>query len=493
MSAELEAAILGAVFDADGPAIRSNAGALVDMAGLRQQDFLDPRIQICWPIVLRLAARSRPVDANTVFAGAQAAKKLQGSDLAWLQSLQSRNSMDGARFAQVAEQLRRISRARVLQGQLEEAQRQLKGGGDVFKIASSLEGICRDTAIDHASDDTADQDVLEIAAEWELRDQGKGRPLLVPTGIKLLDEYFRGFWPNLNVIMGLPSAGKTALVDSIIEQQLLMGLRVGIFGLEDGTRHLGERLIAKRLGIPVGDVGSAKLTGMLAERYGDVMQEVTTLLKAVVTYRHDTITAWEMCRRGTHWVRNLGVQCIYLDHGGEVEHDTAKFQDYRLAVGDSYRQMRNLARREQVPVVAVAHTTRASDEDEDRPPRAKDASESAYIERRARTMLGCWVKRGRPDEMRVTGVKNTKGRTGWTLALKRLTTAALIDQDGGEEVSLEQERRLEAKSKRLERVKETDEVKAERAAMAAARKPAKKPSPQAALGLAVVDDEKERA
>lgn len=482
MSKELEAAVLGAILDAEGPVLKSNPGALIDSAGLRATDFTEPRIRVAWGIAARLAERRRPVDAVTIFAAARSAGQLGDPDLTWLKTLQVSNALDRERFVVVVDQLRRSARGSDLAKSLTEAIDSLRRKGDVYNVASALEEVCRAAAMDHSQDETGDQDALEVGAEWEGGGDRVGSPLIVPTGVRIIDEHIGGFVPNLNVIAGLPSAGKSALAATMIEQQLRMGMRVGIFGLEDGTRWLARRLISKGLNIPVRLVGVQKIEGDLAERYPTVMQDVTNLLRGLTTYRHDTITVDEMCRRASHWVQNKGVQCIYLDHGGEVEHDLGKFNgEMRLAVGETYKRMRNTAIRYQVPFVTLAHTTRDSD-NEEVAPRARDLAESAYIERRSRKMLGCWRRMASPDEMRVTVLKDTEGRSGQTLVLKRITQSALIDPNEGEEISLEQERREEAKKKKLDRVQESADAKEAKEALEAdMRAKKKKRAPQGDL------------
>lgn len=478
---DIEALILGAVLDADGAVLASNAGALLDLAGLKHTDFSNAHVRNAWRIVETLIDRRRPVGADTVATAGATARVLPEGSGEWLRRLQGANTLDRSAFAEVVEQLRRRRRGEELRKVLAEGLAKLEAGDvEPSKVAAELEGQCHDVSVAGVGSDEVCNDVLELGIEWEKRDV-EGRPLLVPTGIRAIDEQIGGLPPNLSVFAGLPSVGKSALLATCIEQQLLAGFKVGLFGLEDGTRWLSKRIVARRLGIPVRDVGVKPLSSLTAEqqgRYPVVMQEAHALVSAgLVPFRRDTVSSAELVRRAAHWVQNLGVQCIYVDHGGEVEHDTARFEDFRLAVADTYRHVRNFAVRYQVPVVVLAHTNRASErpDGEEVPPRASDLAESAYIERRARLILGLWRRQGEADAMRVTVLKQTEGRAGQTLLLNRHTSAAMIDAESGHEVNLGAERAAEARKKREAREAEKL-AKAE--VLAKAREATKKPARQ---------------
>lgn len=492
MSADVEGLILGAVLDAEGAVLASNAGALLDLAGLKASDFVNAHVRNAWGVVEKLVERRRPVDAGTVAAAGATVKVLPDGALEWLRRLQGANTLDRNAFAEVVEQVRRRRRGDELKKTLTEALTRLEAGDvEPSRVAGELEGRCHDLAVAGVgADETGDSDVLELGLEWEKRDVA-GKPLLVPSGIRIIDEHIGGLPPNLSVWAGLPSVGKSALLATAIEQQLRLGFRVGLFGLEDGTRWLSKRIIARELKLPVRDVGVKRLDQLTAEqqaRYPDVMQATAALLKGLVTYRRDTISAADLVRRSAHWAQNLGVQCIYVDHGGEVDHDTARFDDYRLAVADTYRHVRNFAVRYQVPVVVLAHTNRASErpDGEEQPPRASDMAETSYIERRARLILGLWRRQGEAGVMRVTVLKQTEGRAGQTLLLTRHIEAAMIDAAEGHEVNLWAERMAEQRKKREARDVEK-QAKAEalaklRESEKAAKKP--KPPPQLAFGEA---------
>lgn len=474
--ADLESQILGCVLDAESPAVNSHASALLDLSGLSPGDFRDSRIRYAWQIAQRLASRQKPVDAMTVWATGRATKTFGPDDLAWLQGVAASNTLDTPRFVHLVDSVRTVARTAALRAGLLEIVGTLDGtSADLAKVSGQLEAMLGALSAADVDDDDASGDVFEIANQWERQESGAEPSVYLPTGVELIDATIKGFVPNLNVIAGLPSTGKSALLATILDALTSMGVRIGLFGLEDGTRWVAERIMARDLGIPLADVGVVKRVGELGERFVDCAARITNQLRLLTVYRRDTISVAELCRRGRSWKRNRGVRGIFVDHGGEIDHNATHAEDFRLKVGESYRQLRNLALSEAMPVVSLAHTVRPTDDNEERPPRTSELAESSYIERRARLMLGVWAKADEPDDVRVSVMKNTRGKRNVHMKIPRHTEAAMVQRAGGEFISLAAERRAAVVAKKLDAAEAREAVKAARDA---AKKAASKASPQ---------------
>jgi replicative DNA helicase len=465
MSANLEEVILGAILDAEGPVLQTSAGLLVEMTGMRPEDFSDARARVAWRVVARLAARRRPVDALSVYAAGRTTKLFGEDDLAWLQGLQHANSLDRERFSTVVEGIRVQARSKQLETALEEQLRVLRSGStDIARIAGDLDSTLKEIISAAEPDATGEDDVLEVSNDWDLQESGAAPPTLCPTGLPVFDELLGGWMQNLNIVGGLPSVGKSALLASCIDGQTAAGLKVGLFGLEDGTKWLARRVIAREMALPVRSVGFAKRTPEQAAQFGDVGARVSAQLRNLVTYRRSGLDVREMLRRAASWVRNRGVQCIWLDHGGELDHSAEGTEDqmaYRVA--RSYTQIRDFAVDYGVPFVVMAHTKRPFDGNEQRPPQMVELSDSSKIEKAARVFVGVWRKYSEPESMRATIVKATEGETGVTARIQRWKTAALLNGADWERIDLQKEAAMEARLKR-------EAKEAERAAAAEATK-----------------------
>lgn len=464
MSAQLEVALLGAILDAENHG--SNAAALLDMSGLRGSDMTDLRVKTAWQIVESLVRRRRPVDALTVYSAGMAARLLAEADAEWLRDVQSTNVVDREKFATVAEQLRTTNRTQRAARLIREALESLTTGADPGSVFASIEGTCADAAREGYVDGTGDEDIYALSEQMS-RAESNDAPVLLPTGIDAIDEVIRGFPPNLTVICGLPSVGKSALLGTIIDNQLRMGFKVGLFGLEDGTLWLPKRLIARDIGVPVRDVVGTKLQPEQAAKFQESANEYANRLKNLIVYRQESINSEEMARRAVDWIVNKGVRCIYVDHMGEVEHLRRSETDdqRRLAVAWSYRRLRNIGIKYGVPVVALAHTNRESAGkfgEEPRPPRLNEIAESREIEGMARLALGLWLGNNEPGFMRCTVLKQTEGERDVHIRLKRLTTSALVDAKEGERFSPFAEQMAKAREAKKQRDAEKSEERKRR-------------------------------
>lgn len=484
MSSSMELSLLGALLDAEGPAVRSNAGALLDRSGIKPEDLSDRRVATAWAIVQRLVQRRRPVDARLVHAAGLASRMLTAEDLGWLQGLQSSNDLDAERFADLSETVRSLSRAQGLTKVLERAIAELQQPNtDVSAVATTVETALREAVSLSSPDSDGSTDVLELAADWEAVEGPEHLTPIIPTGITAIDEVIRGWVPNLNVLIGLPSVGKSALLASMIDAQLEAGFKVGLFGLEDGTKWASKRVIARDMGMPVRDVTTKKRTPEQALQSVDVMSATSARWKNCITFTQDSITTDELCRRITKWILEKGVQCVYIDHIGEVDHWNPKLEDFRLQNAETWRRLRNLAIRYNVPIVVLSHTGRPNDDDEERPPRLKEIAESAYAERKARVAIGVWRKFEERDVMRVSVLKQTEGEANVHIKLLRHTTAALVDTNSGERFNPMAEKMAAAREAKEKR--EADRLAAlekTRAAKEAAKEAAKKAKAQLTFG-----------
>lgn len=473
--------ILGAILDAEGDLLRSTAGALLDSSGLTPADF-EGRERVALTLMQLAVSKRKPVIADVIWNAGIGAKSFTEADRDWLRGLQSNNTLTREAFTDVVHGYVATIRARKLRLALMQHVQDLEAKRfDAAEVIAKLDGQLRELATLAAEEGTGADDVLELSQEWDRQEEGGATPLVIPTGIEVIDQQLGGWRPNLNVICGLQSVGKSAFLGTCIDRNIgpldeetkthATGLKVGLFGLEDGTAWLQKRLIARDMKWAVGDVLVKRRTPIEQEQCAALMEVQHKRMRNLITWKY-SINIDSLIARATHWIVNLGVQIIYVDHGGEIRHGRDQ-EEFRLAVAESYRRLRDLAVRYNVPIVVLAHTTRESDDDTERPPRPKEIAETAYVERMARIMIGLWRRRFERDVLRATIIKATEGVTDVTCKLDRFTKAALLDPLAGDTVNLEQERRDEMKKASERKAAEAARVKELKAAEAAKIKEAK--------------------
>lgn len=468
----VEGLLLGALLDS------TEQSAVIDASGLVEGDFLDPRVRLCWGLVARLVARRRTVDAVGLFSAAKAVNLLREDDLEWLVALQSGNQLRGDSLRHACEDHRRKCRGREVAQQLEAAAREIYDRGlRPAELSGTLEGITYQLTRNFAPEESTELDALELVEDWDRRERGEnvGGVLVVPSYLKVLDEVLKGFVPGLNMVLGDPGIGKSAVIGSVMEAQLDNQIRVGLFGLEEGYRWMTKRLIARDLGISVGDVGIVKKTPEQNEKLSAIVQRLHDLYKGRFhACKHDGLSIDEICRRATHWILNLGVQIIYIDHIGEIRHKAREGDGYNWAVADSYRRLRDLGMKRSVPIVAVAHRKPES-RDRAGPPRPNDIGLTGEAEKMVRRLIGLWRKK---DAMRATVIKNNEGKIDVTVELMRLFDAALVDREGGQVVNLQKEAREETEAAEAEKLERGVDRALERKKILEKKKPPEPPKPE---------------
>lgn len=462
-----ESLLLGALLDA---AEEKRQSEVIDGSGLTESDFLDPRVRLCWGLVTRLVQRRRHVDAVGLFSMAKSVNMLRDDDLEWLLAIQNSNELRGEALTHAAEDHRRKARGRAIADQLSQLVGSIRERGlRPAELAGALEGITFQLSRDYAPDELTENDAAELIDAWDRHLKGETvGGLVVPSYITVLDKVLKGFVPGLNMFLGDPGIGKSAVIASIMEAQLDQKMIVGFFGLEEGYRFVTKRLIARDMGMSVGDIGTAPLTPEQFSQLSDVGARLHELYKGrFLAYRFDGVSIDEICRRATHWILNKGAQIIFLDHIGEVRHKFREGEGGNWAVAESYRRLRDLGMKRQVPIVALAHRKPES-RNRPGPPQANDIGLTGEAEKMVRRLIGIWRKK---DAMRLTVIKNNEGETNVTVELARIFKAALVERDGGDVINLQQEAREEREAEEVEKLERGVDRSLERARLVAKKKP----------------------
>lgn len=429
----VEGWVLGAVMDADGPSLRSTARQLVEQSGCVAEDFADPAHRLYWQATVGLATRGRSADCHSVAAALAGVEGVPEGALKYLAGLQGANEATPEAFAGHCEELRRLAHLRQLEAFHRAALARLSEEvrPDPSKLGAELEGFARTFAASSGGDEHGDVDMVELLGEWEDALAGRSVPRLT-TGIEILDQVAGGLVPNMNVLGGLPSDGKTALADTMILHWLSQGLKVGLVGLEDGTRHLCERYVASECQVDYGDVGIVRLAPWQEERLQVAAATyIEWTRERLLVFRQAGITGSALVAKLKSWIYRHGVQVAVIDHMGEVLHDRI-YDRNDLNITHTYSRVRDLAVNTKTPILALAHFNRQTLENADGKPRMQSFRDSAGIEQTMRWGIGVWTKPGDPpDEVRCTVLKRTKGAKGATAILERELRAALIKKKAG--------------------------------------------------------------
>lgn len=448
------APLLGALLDADGSLLKSSARDLIELAGLVPDDFAeDPTSRAVFCAIQRLAEHGRPIDATTVFFEAKRSGPVDAAALQALTALQASNSLDRAKFEQVADAHRQEARARAIAGQLKRIAFELeRKQRSASTLTGELEALAAQLGSEYEPDHTGDEDLLELLSEWSRAGEAGLRPVLLPSCIAQIDEHLGGWAPALNMIIGQPSAGKSALAATAIDLQLRAGRRPGLFGLEDGTRWFPKRLLARELDVPVRDVASKPVSPVTGLRMTEVGDQLTQRLANLRTFRRRGIGITDLLRRAQKWITLHGVDSIWIDNLKMVWPRQRWGKDPRAGVSESIDLLARLADKYRVPVILLAHTKRPPNDSQwaSSPPAMHDIAETADAERFAFNILGLWRKSAKAQRCTILKAKEGPPPGTVTVELDWLGESALVSDDA-RPVNLAQERRQEREARAAER------------------------------------------
>ncbi len=250
---------------------------------------------------------------------------------------------------------------------------------------------------------------LEAIDEAAARRQ-RGGTVGVPTGLPTLDARTGGIHgPRLWVAAARPSIGKSALTLQIALHAASRGHRAGILSLEMGIDEIAQRALANRLGLNLTKLAQGHDQELTAAAKGS-----GKLSKFGLFIDDDSYTLGAIVSRITEWRRRESIDFAIVDHIGLIEgEETASRVDH---LGKVSRTLKKLAKRLDMPIVAVSQLNRGV-EKEKRLPKLSDLRDSGNIEQDADICLFLHCEEAdeeRPEKrMKVGLLKNRGGVRGW--------------------------------------------------------------------------------
>lgn len=247
-----------------------------------------------------------------------------------------------------------------------------------------------------------------IAAVRARRDAGQLPGMA--TGIQPIDDALGGlFGPKLVLLAARPATGKTAVLNLIALTLAKAGNPGYVASLEMSEDQIVIRGLASEAGLNVtglawGDREEMRAAQLAVDRTIDI-----PLWMDFDTYSLAGIQAQAAMLKAQNKITWM---CV--DHIGLVE--TPRFPSRNDQVGFITRSLKQLAKRLQIPVIALSQLSRRCDE-EKRRPNLSDLRDSGNIEQDAdvvvflHTPIERRTETVRPLEFGIA--KNRQGRTGW--------------------------------------------------------------------------------
>lgn len=230
-----------------------------------------------------------------------------------------------------------------------------------------------------------------------------------PTGYSVLDYYTKGWHKGDMIIVGArPSVGKTAFALNLLYQVAKRGTPVIFFSLEMSAESIGMRLLSMTSGLTTTEIdsltylSSSKADQVLIEQREpedlakrNKLQEGFRQLRKINFYIDDNpgskmLDIISKCRKQINSIGDVGL--IAIDYLGLITSDH-RSENRTQEVAEISRQLKQMARELNVPVLALSQLSRESAQrGKSHTPQMSDIRDSGAIEQDADMILMLYRK-----------------------------------------------------------------------------------------------------
>lgn len=392
-----------------GLALSTAGRSMLDDLELDAVDFLDPRHEALWDLIVHLYEEGKPTDALTVHNELhRVASVLRDGISRLLPDL----LVDAPRVPMAHHYARIVANAAVLRrldiaaGQI----KQLAGAGgdgqDIAELALNQIAACQKASAEiHMVTDTIDATIDDLEKP----------STAVPTPWSDLNYLVKGWRPGaLYVVAARPGVGK-----SIIGLQAAVDLAkrgpVAFFSLEMPEREVHIRLIAQ-----VAEVHMSRLNGTSDSDSSLSPQDWSRIVEARATIAdvdlaisdRFSITVGEIRSYARTLARKGPLSGIVVDYLQLVTAPRGDKRPRHELVAEISRSLKSLAKELGCPVIALSQLNRQSETRADKKPSMADIRESGAVEQDADVILLLHVDENDPSLMDVIVEKNRHGQQG---------------------------------------------------------------------------------
>ncbi len=201
------------------------------------------------------------------------------------------------------------------------------------------------------------------------------------TGFSALDRITGGFQnSDLIILAARPGMGKTALALKLLTAPAFIGIPTAIFSLEMNNKQLYARIISQVTSIPLSTI---LRVGMNEIDLKNLMNKSDLLCGSNIFF-DDTpaISLFEFRNKARRLVRDKGVRIIVIDYL-QLMIDPIKGRNREGEISAISRGLKAIAKELDIPIIALAQLSRASEKRGTPIPMLSDLRESGSIEQDA--------------------------------------------------------------------------------------------------------------
>jgi replicative DNA helicase len=231
------------------------------------------------------------------------------------------------------------------------------------------------------------------------------------TGYRSIDYILDGFRPGeFIVIAARPSMGKTALMLSMILRIAKEKNTVGVFSCEMSQRQLMRRAVSTEGRINSRNVSSGF---MRVDEINSALDAAQHIHGMSVIIDDTPNIKLNLLKNRARRMKRRGTQIIFVDYLTLIKHPNSTIPMWER-VGEISKDMKELARELDIPIVALSQVTRI---DEDKMPTLACLRMSGAIEEDADVIMFLWRNRAKCESQEdmttvIDIAKNREGSTG---------------------------------------------------------------------------------
>jgi replicative DNA helicase len=224
------------------------------------------------------------------------------------------------------------------------------------------------------------RDAMSMAyADMQATRERGGKIPGVPSGIDKLDAILGGWHDSDLIVVGSrPAMGKTSLLLNFSDAAGLSYAH-GIVSAEQPALQIAGRVMSLASGVAASQMRAGTVAD---EDYAKLHATIKALIaRKVFIYDRSAPSIGEVCRIARKWHHQHGIKALLVDYIQRIEGGAGDRKHEK--VGDVARQLKNLARDLNIPVIALGQVGRDVEKREDKRPHMGDLSDSSEIEKEA--------------------------------------------------------------------------------------------------------------
>ncbi len=214
----------------------------------------------------------------------------------------------------------------------------------------------------------------------------KGQIAGIPTGFVDLDSHLDGLQPQLYVLGGRPSMGKSSILKDMILSAGLNGHHPHLINIEDGNCNTIKRILASMSNV---ELWKIRKGFMNREEWQSVINESSKLVDIDITFDDMVSSVEPITESIATAVRDYNADVIFIDYLQLIQADRNKGRKRTEEIGDITKALKQIAKPSglNVPVIVCAQLNRYCELRENKRPVLIDLRESGDIEQDADVVM----------------------------------------------------------------------------------------------------------